>query len=68
MPGMIIDPKTLGPAENGDLRVQITAKDGAVFVHFGTPVAWFGVPNDQALELAKQLLRAAGAKKVKIIF
>jgi hypothetical protein len=68
MPGMIIDPKTLGPTPEGDLRVQITAKDGAVFVHFGTPVAWFGVPNDQAIELAKQLLRAAGAKKVRIMF
>jgi hypothetical protein len=58
---------SLGPHDEGELRMAV-AKDsqGNVHVNFGKDVSWFAIPPEQAIELAKLLLRHAGAKKVEI--
>lgn len=58
---------SLGPHDEGELRFAI-ARDskGLVHVNFGKDVSWFALPPEQAIELAKTLLRHAGAKKVEI--
>ena len=56
-----------GPDDEGGLNIGITQKDGVVVVNFGTPVAWFGMPPEQAIEFAKNILKHAGVKSVKII-
>lgn len=57
----------LGRDDEGGLNIGITNRDGAVVVHFGTPVAWFGMPPEQAIEFAKTIMKHAGAKKITVI-
>lgn len=57
----------LGPNDQGALRIAVTTWEGVVRIDFGTPVAWFGLPPDQAIEFAKNIMKHAGAKKVSVI-
>jgi hypothetical protein len=57
----------LNPDDEGGLRIGITNKDGAVIINFGTPVAWFGMPQDQAINFARLIMKKAGVKSVKVI-
>jgi hypothetical protein len=58
----------LGSDDDGALNVAVTRdKEGNVHVDFGTPVKWFAMPSDQAIEFAKLIIRHAGAKKVTVI-
>ncbi len=56
--------------DEGELQfgVAYDALDGVVRVEFGKPVAWLGLPPPNAIELAKVLLKKAGAKKISIEF
>ncbi len=56
-----------GRHDEGELQFGV-ARDsyGNVRVDFGKPVAWMALPPATAIELAKLLLRHAGAKKVEI--
>lgn len=57
----------LGPHDEGELRFGV-ARDphGMVHVNFGKPVKWFAMPPEIAIQLARLLLRHAGARKVEI--
>jgi len=57
----------LNPTDEGGLQVMIGNKDGAVIITFGTPVAWFGMPNSEAIDFAKKIMKQAGVKSVKVI-
>jgi len=57
----------LGPDDLGGLNIQVGTRDGAVIVAFGTPVEWFGMPPDQAINFAKTIMKHAGAKKITVI-
>lgn len=60
------------PAVSDDDEGQLTMAigfdqvNGLVRLEFGTPVAWLALPPAEAIELAKGLLKRAGAKKVEI--
>lgn len=57
----------LGPADDGELIFGITAdSNGLVHVNFGKDVSWFAMPPETAIDFARKLLEAAGAKKVEI--
>ena len=54
--------------DEGELRMAV-ARDtvnGLVRLEFGKPVAWLALPPPEAMELAKLLLKHAGAKTVEI--
>ena len=57
----------LGPHDEGGLAIGI-AKDkrGNIIVNFGTPVAWFGLPPEQAIAFARLILKHAGAGRIEI--
>jgi hypothetical protein len=55
---------TLGPHDEGELQFGV-AHDHQGNVH-GKPVSWFALPQAQAINLARLLLRHAGVKKVEI--
>jgi hypothetical protein len=57
----------LGPDDEGGINIQIGSKDGAVIVAFGTPVVWFGLPNAEAIDFAKKIMKVAGAKKITVL-
>lgn len=54
--------------DQGGLRMGVgfDAVNGLVRLDFGKPVAWLALPPPEAMELAKLLLKRAGAKKVEI--
>ncbi len=58
------------PDDKGELQIAISDPDsqGNIHVEFGTAVAWFAMPRGQIVNLARLLLRKAGAKKVEIEF
>jgi len=58
------------PDDKGALRFAISDADsqGNIHIDFGTPIEWLAFPREQAVELARMLLRKAGAKKVEISF
>lgn len=58
----------LNDDDQGDIKLAVAYDklDGIVRIEFGKPVAWLGMPPPQAIELAKLLLRHAGAKKISI--
>jgi len=56
-----------GPTDDGGLKLGITNWEGVVRLDFGTPVAWIGLPPDEAIEFAKLILKYAGVKSIKII-
>jgi hypothetical protein len=50
----------LNDHDEGELRFGvITDAEGNVCMHFGKPVAWFGMPPAQAVELAQLLIKHA---------
>lgn len=49
------------PTDEGGIRFAIGAKNGAVVIDFGKPVAWVGMPPDQARQMAASLVRHADA-------
>lgn len=58
---------SLGPHDEGGLNMGVAHdREGNVHVNFGKPIAWFALPPEQAVELAKLILRHAGAKKVEV--
>jgi hypothetical protein len=58
----------LNDDDQGGLRMGVAYDklDGIVRVEFGKPVAWLGLPPPHAIEMAKLLLKHAGAKKIEI--
>lgn len=54
--------------DEGELRMGVAFDqvNGLVRLEFGTPIAWLALPPPQAMDLAKLLLKHAGAKTVKI--
>lgn len=58
------------PGDKGALRFAISDADsnGNIHIDFGTPIDWIAFPRQQAIELARILLRKAGAKNVEISF
>lgn len=55
------------PGDEGELRFGVV-KDGHGNVHlnFGKDVSWLSMPPATAIQLARALLKHAGAKKVEI--
>lgn len=53
----------LSDDDQGELRMGVgyDKLNGIVRVEFGKPVAWLGIPPAEAIQLAKLLLRQAGA-------
>lgn len=55
--------------DEGEIRFGIAlGQDGLVHLNFGKPIAYFALPPQGAVELAKLLLRNAGAKRVEVQF
>lgn len=56
--------------DEGALNIAISDKDsdGLIHVDFGKPIAWFAMPSENAINLAKMILRKAGAKSVTVEF
>ena len=54
--------------DEGSLRMGIAYDpiDGIVRVEFGKPVAWLGLPKENAIALARSLLKHAGVKNVTL--
>jgi hypothetical protein len=50
------------------LGVAFDPVDGIVRIEFGKPVAWLGLPRDNAVAFARAILRRAGAKTVEVTF
>lgn len=47
--------------DEGELQFTIGQKDGKVVLDFGKPVAWVGMPAQQAADLAAFLIKRARA-------
>ena len=57
----------LRPTDEGELRFGVAHdKAGNVHLNFGKKVAWLAMPADKAINLARVILKHAGAKKVEI--
>lgn len=58
----------LNDDDEGELKIGIgfDKKDGLVHLEFGKPIAWTAFPPDAAVNFARSLLKAAGARKVEI--
>jgi hypothetical protein len=58
----------LSDDDQGGIKIGIAYDkiDGIVRVEFGKPIAWLGLPPPQAIELARYMLKCAGAKKIEI--
>ena len=65
--GTFPQPK-LDDDDQGGLRLGIAFDpvNGVIRMEFGKPVAWIGFAPEDAVQLAKSLLKAAGASKVEI--
>lgn len=59
---------SLGPHDEGALMMGVSDKDqrGLIHFNFGKDVSWFAMPAEQAINLARLILKKAGAKKVTI--
>lgn len=57
----------LSPDDKGGLNIAVTHRDGAVIINFGTPVEWFGMPPEQAIDFAKTIMKHAGVKSIKVV-
>src|ERR1700691_2146243 len=51
----------LNKHDEGELRMRIGHKGTEVLIEFGKPVAWVGMPKDNALEFARKVKKAADA-------
>ena len=49
----------LTPHDEGGIQFAVGSKDRKVVINFGTPVAWLGMPPEQAVELAQLLISHA---------
>ena len=49
----------LNGADEGGLRFAIGEEGGNVIIKFGSPVAWLGMPPEQAVAMAELLIRKA---------
>lgn len=60
----------LGHDDQGELRLGVAWDERAKLVRlaFGKPVAWLAFPREDAIELAKTLLKHAGATSVEVKF
>jgi hypothetical protein len=58
------------PGDEGELRMAISDPDaqGNIHINFGKEVAWVAFPKEQAVQLARMLLKKAGAKVVSVEF
>lgn len=58
----------LNDGDEGALKMGIAfdKQDGLVHLEFGKPVAWTAFPPEVAVNFARSLLKAAGARKVEI--
>lgn len=45
--------------DEGELRIAVGEEKGVVTVHFGKPVAWFGMTPDGAVQFAQALIQRA---------
>jgi hypothetical protein len=56
--------------DQGDIQIGVATDKaaGVIRLAFGKPVAWIGMPPAETIELAKLLLKHAGAKSVEITF
>lgn len=56
--------------DEGALKLGIAwdGKNGIVRVDFGKPTAWLGLPQEQAIEFAKVIMKKAGAKRIEVDF
>ena len=56
-----------GRHDEGELTFGVVRDNyGNVRVEFGKPVAWLALPPETAINLARLLLKHAGAKKIEI--
>jgi hypothetical protein len=53
----------LNETDEGGLQLAISEEKGTVRVDFGSPVAWFALPPDQALAFASLIVKRAMAIK-----
>lgn len=60
----------LNDGDEGALKIGVAfdKTDGLVHINFGKPVAWTAFPPEMAAQLARSLLKHAGAKTVEISF
>lgn len=49
----------LTPSDEGELKFTIGIKDNKVIINFGTPVAWFGLDKNAAVELGQTIIDKA---------
>lgn len=52
--------RKLNNEDEGGLAIALTVEDGVVMIRFGKPVAWIGMPKDNAIVLANMIINAAG--------
>lgn len=54
--------------DEGALKIGVVYDElnGIVRLDFGKPTAWIGMPPEQAVDLAKLLMRHAGARKITV--
>ena len=58
---------SLGPQDEGELQFGVSHDSkGLVHINFGKDVSWLALPPETAINLARLLLKHAGAKKVEI--
>lgn len=50
----------LDASDQGELKLKISSDDSLVRLDFGTPIAWFALPKEQAAQLALVLLQHSG--------
>lgn len=60
----------LNDDDGGDIQMAVSSDklDGIVRLDFGKPVAWLGFPPEQAIQLAKLIMKHAGAKTITVEF
>lgn len=49
----------LTPQDEGSLQFAVGSKDGKVVIDFGSPIAWFGMTPQQAMDLAASIMTRA---------
>jgi hypothetical protein len=47
----------LNEEDEGEVGIAIGIKDGRVIVMFPKPVAWFGLPGEQSIEMGRTLIK-----------
>lgn len=57
----------LNPYDEGELSMGVAHDSvGNVHFNFGKEIAWFALPQEQAINFAKLILKHAGVKKIEI--